>query len=105
MDIEANIRNYKDRLRILFILYFFGESVDDPSKPNAVRVFKTETRIQKIDFLIRNPDYLAYELLTIAKTDSTLMQEIKGIVKHIFDQQEPVLRRMEMERFFFGAFE
>ncbi len=105
MDLEASVRSYKDRLRILFILYFFGEPFQDAERPNAVRVFKTETRIQKIDFLIRNPDYLAYELLAIAKANQILKSEIKSIVKDIFNNHEPVLRRMEMERFFFGAYE
>jgi DNA-binding PadR family transcriptional regulator len=105
MDIEATVRNYKDRLRILLILYFFGEPFKDEIKPNSVRIFKTETRIQKIDFLIRNPDYLAFELLAIAKANPSSKSEIKSVVRDIFNKQEPVLRRMEMERFFFGAYE
>lgn len=105
MDPESIVRNYKDRLRILFILYFFGEPINDPERPDAVRLFKTETRIQKIDFLIRNPDYLAYELLTLSKAQSSLRAEIKSVVKEIFSNHEPALRRLEMERFFFGAYE
>jgi len=105
MDLDASVRNYKDRLRILLILYFFGEPIADADRPNAVRIFRTETRIQKIDFLIRNPDYLAYELLLIAKTDPALRPAIQSIVLEIFNNQEPMFRRMEMERFFFGAYE
>jgi hypothetical protein len=105
MDLESNVRSYKDRLRILLILYFFGEPLNDPARHDAVRIFKTESRIQKIDFLIRNPDYLAYELLLLARSTPSKMEEIKIIVREIFNNQEPVLRRMEMERFFFGAYE
>lgn len=105
MDLEPHVRTYKDRLRILLILYFFGEPLNDPTRPDAVRIFRTETRIQKIDFLIRNPDYLAYELLLIARSELSKQGEIKTIVKEIFSNQEPTLRRMEMERFFFGAYE
>jgi DNA-binding PadR family transcriptional regulator len=68
-------------------------------------LFKSEVRIQKIDFLIRNPDYLAYELLIIAKQQSSLKIEIKKIVKSILEEKEPLIRRLEMERFFYGAYE
>lgn len=105
MDVNQEIRSYKDRIRIFFILYFFSEPFKSEERTNAVRLFKTETRIQKIDFLFRNPDYLAYELLLIAKNDKDKAQEIKNIVKSILKNNEPTLKRLEMERFFYGAYE
>ena len=105
MDQLDAVRIYKDRIRIFFILYYFSEPFTDPGRPQIVRVFRTETRIQKIDFLLRNPDYLAYELLLQAQSDEIKKDEIKTIVKQIFNDQEPILKRLEMERFFFGAYE
>lgn len=105
MDEKDKIRSYKDRLRIFLILYFFAEDYSDASNPSHKKLFKSEVRIQKIDFLLRNPDYLAYELLNIARKENTKSFEIKGIVKDIFKSNEPVIRRLEMERFFFGAYE
>ena len=105
MDENEKIRNYKDRLRIFLILYVFGEPYSDSNFPNLIRIFKSEQRIQKIDFLIRNSDYLSYELINIAKFDLSKQLEIKKIVIEIFKNKEPVLRRLEMERFFFGAYE
>ncbi|MCX2454341.1 hypothetical protein OQX61_23930 [Pedobacter sp. PLR] len=105
MDQLDAVRSYKDRIRIFFILYYFSEPFIDPIRPEAVRVFRTETRIQKIDFLLRNPDYLAYELLLQAKGDERKKDEVKAIVKQIFNDQEPLLKRLEMEKFFFGAYE
>lgn len=105
MDENEKIRTYKDRLRIFLILYVFSEPHSDPDLPNVRRVFQSEQRIQKIDFLLRNPDYLCHELLNIAKTDTIQKDEIKTEVKKIFLNKEPVLRRLEMERFFFGAYE
>ncbi|MGL5277253.1 hypothetical protein [Myroides sp.] len=105
MSEHNNIRIYKDRIRIFLILYFFSEDYSDSSRPFCKKLFKSEVRIQKIDFLIRNPDYLAFELLNIAKRDSEKSSEIKSIVLEIFNSKEPIIRRLEMERFFFGAYE
>jgi len=105
MEVEDQIRMYKDRLRIFLILFYFSDEYSSPEHPEYKKIFKSEVRIQKIDFLIRNPDYLAYELLTIAANDFDKKQEIKLIVKLIYDSAEPQLRRLEMERFFFGAYE
>lgn len=102
---EEKIRVYKDRLRIFLIIYTFSEQHIDDEAPSLKRIFKSEQRIQKIDFLLRNPDYLSFELINIAKKDHYKKEEIKDIIKSIFDSHEPVFRRLEMERFFFGAYE
>lgn len=105
MELDEQVRMYKDRLRIFFILFYFSDDYTSTEHPEYKKIFKSEVRIQKIDFLIRNPDYLAYELLLIAANDLGKKQEIKQIVKSIYDTAEPQLRRLEMERFFFGAYE
>lgn len=105
MNENEKIRTYKDRLRIFLILYVFSEPHSDPDLPHVRKVFQSEQRIQKIDFLLRNPDYLCHELLNKAKNDSNLKDDIKTEVKKIFINKEPILRRLEMERFFFGAYE
>jgi len=38
-------------------------AVSDPPLAMAVSVVRTQIRLQKLDFWIRNPDYLANELL------------------------------------------
>jgi hypothetical protein len=105
MELASKVRQYKDRLRIYLILSFFSEDYSDPTQPKLKKLFRSEVRIQKIDFLIRNPDYLAYELLNIAKANTSKKDEIKLVIRNIFDSKEPVIRRLEMERFFFGAYE
>lgn len=100
---------YRSRLRILLILYFFSEEIDSSSelRPEFVKVFKSEVKIQKIDFLIRYPDYLAFELLLLVESSNPKADriEIKELIKGIFRDNEPDLRREEMLRFFFGAYE
>jgi hypothetical protein len=70
-----------------------------------VRVLYTETRIQKIDFLLRNPDYFALELLSLLPTKKYDRNQIKNVIIDIFKNREPEIRRLEMEKFFFGAYE
>ena len=105
MDEQDKIRSFIDKIRIFLILYFFAEDYSDQSNPTYKKLFKSEIRIQKTDFLLRNPDYLAYELLNLARKEESKSIEIKTIVKNIFKNKEPELRRLEMERFFFGAYE
>ena len=105
INIEDNIQDYHHRLRVFFILYFFSEDYEDDKNTNHKKIFETETRIQKLDFLLRNPDYLAHELLEIAKVEPNNASDIKNIVKEIFQNNEPIIRRHEMERFFYGAYQ
>jgi hypothetical protein len=63
MDENEKIRTYKDRLRIFLIIYVFSEPYSDAELPKLSRIFQSEQRIQKIDFLLRNTDYLCHELL------------------------------------------
>ncbi len=99
------IRKYKDRIRIFFIIYFFSEMYDDSEYEDCCKVLHTEVKIQKLDFLIRNPDYLCFELLELCNRSDIDKKEIKEIIKNIFYSHEPQIRRLEMERFFFGAYE
>lgn len=54
---------------------------------------------------MRNPDYLCFELLDQCNRNDVDKKEIKEIIKNIFRSHEPQVRRLEMERFFFGAYE
>lgn len=106
MNIDyEELRIYKDRIRIFFIIYFFSEPYNDQQCADCCRVLHTEVKIQKVDFLIRNPDYLCFELLELCNRDDIDKKEIKEVIKNIFYSHEPQIRRLEMERFFFGAYE
>lgn len=102
---HENIKINRDRIRIFLILYFCSEEYTNPSKPQFKRLFKSEVKLQKLDFWVRNPDYFSYSLLDIAEKESTKKQEIRGIVQKIFDNKEPEIRKNEMERFLYGAYE
>ena len=60
----------QDAVRILMLIDRAAEPVDgavfatsDPPLAVAVGVVRTQLRLQKLDFWVRNPDYLANELL------------------------------------------
>ncbi|WP_251374117.1 hypothetical protein [Ponticoccus alexandrii] len=59
--------------------------------------------MQALDFWMRNPDYLANELLTEFEISGE--RDLLEIVQRIFDDREPDLRRWPMVRYLFGAFE
>ncbi|EPC6070141.1 MULTISPECIES: hypothetical protein [Enterobacter cloacae complex] len=94
---------HRDAIRILFILNAGSTQWSDPNNSSITNIFKGEARLHAFDFWMRNPDYLASELLDSFETT--------GNVKHlesayeIFANEEPDLRRIPMIRYLFGAFE
>lgn len=62
-----------------------------------------QARLQAFDFWMRNPDYLANELLDEFERagDHGLLETARAI----FEDREPDLRRLPMVRYHFGAFE
>ncbi|HET9503035.1 MAG TPA: hypothetical protein VFO93_05815 [Hymenobacter sp.] len=100
------IAPYRERLRVLLILYFFSEEYVEPSEPTLAKVFYWEVKIQKIDFLLRYPSYLCFELLRLhQETGVPSSTDVQQIVSDIFAKGEPDLRTDEMKRFFFGAYQ
>ncbi|WSB84135.1 hypothetical protein OHA60_10350 [Streptomyces cellulosae] len=70
----------------------------------AVGVVRTQVRLQKLDFWLRYPDYLAFELMNEfeAAPEET---ELLDLAEDILSSEEPDLRRFPMLRHRFGAFE
>jgi len=101
---DNSLRKFRDRLRIIIILYTFCDKLNDSE--DIYGLFKSEIRIQALDFLLRYPDFLSLELLDLLDHDGTLNHtEVKNIILNIYDQNEPELRVEEMEKFFHGAYE
>jgi hypothetical protein len=98
----------QDAVRILLIiaataLPLAGRPVDDPALTDAVGVLETEIKLQKIDFWVRNPDYLAAALLKDYETSrEPYLLELAG---QILDSEEPEVRRYPMLRHLYGAYE
>jgi len=102
---DAYVTRKRDAVRLLFILDCAGEPAGRGAPDGAVKVIKAEMRVQAIDFWVRNPDYLAWELIEqyeqSGKTDEALLQQAEKVMAG----EEPELRRLGMLRYLFGAYE
>lgn len=92
-------------VRILAILDGCGESVKEGDPEGCVAVIRAELRLQALDFWLRNPDYLAGELLTKVESDELPREKFLGAVEHLLNDREPDLHWYPMPRWHHGAYE
>lgn len=91
-------------IRLLTIIAEFGEPTGTSDPQGTVRVIRAEMKIQALDFWLRNPDYLADELLS--KVDcQELATEFIDVARGLLDDPEPDLRWYPMPKWIFGAYE
>ena len=93
------------------LLLLIAEAGQEPSRERdgrvplgALSVVRAQVRLQKLDFWVRYPDYLAHELMVEfekAPDEPRLLE----LAAEILDSEEPDLRRLPMLRYRFGAFE
>ncbi len=93
---------YRDALRILFIVRAGGSALEPPQE-GITSIFRGEARLHAFDFWLRNPDYLAAELLDAFESGNNA--DLLEIVESIFRNEEPDLRCLPMIRYFFGAYD
>lgn len=93
----------RDAIRILFILDQAGVKTSRDSVIDAVKVIKAEKSLQAMDFWVRNPDYLAAELLSMHEAEPSAGH--LGLAEIVMQGDEPDIRRLGMLRFLFGAWE
>jgi len=100
----------QDAVRLLFVLDRCGSRCDGAADalvpPGAVAVLRGQKRLQALDFWLRNPDYLADELLNQAE-DGTA-QDASAAVEQaaaLLEGDEPDVSRYPMVRWRFGAWE
>jgi hypothetical protein len=90
----------QDAVRLLVLLYVCGiRPAPDPPRDDAVAAILAESRVQALDFWLRNPDYLALELLELhaEAPDASLVSAAELLVE---DQE----RHFPTMRHFFGAY-
>jgi hypothetical protein len=91
-------------IRLLVILAECGDDCRDADPADAVKVIRSELKLQALDFWLRNPDYLADELLTKVETDE-LGETYVTVAYSLLNDPEPDLRWYPMPRWRFGAYE
>ncbi|MFJ1458678.1 hypothetical protein [Nocardia sp. N2S4-5] len=98
----------QDAVRILLLIDGAAEPLpgaiaDDDALNDAVGVVQGQIRLQKLDFWLRNPDYLADELLNDYEQSGE--PRLLDLATQILDSEEPEVRRYPMLRHHFGAYE
>lgn len=94
----------QDAVRILFLLDRCGQPLRPGAPQDAVSACYSQLRLQALLFWLRNPDYLANELLNeyvAQRLGPDAVREAAAIMR----SDEPDLRTFHMVRFFYGAYE
>jgi hypothetical protein len=102
---DAFVARKRDAVRLLFILDRAGERAGRNAPDGAVKVIEAEMRVQAIDFWVRNPDYLAWELIEQYEQSEKLNADLLVQAEAVMLGDEPELRRLGMLRYLFGAYE
>lgn len=92
-------------IRLLSLMRQAGGPAGAPGDPqNAVLAVRSELRLQALDFWLRNPDYLADELLTEVEA-RRLDESYVDVASMLLADPEPSLRHYPMPRWLYGAYE
>lgn len=91
-------------IRLLVLMDRTGEAVADGDPPAAVKAVRSELRLQAMDFWMRNPDYLADELISGVESGA-LAVDMLDVARSLLDDPEPDLHYYPMPRWFYGAYE
>ena len=97
----------QDAVRILLIISASATPIPppagEPALADVVAVLESQVLLQKLDFWVRNPDFLADELLNEYERGGGA--EFLDLAGDILASDEPEVRRYPMLRYLFGAFE
>lgn len=103
-----------DAARLLLILCTFARQPTDlppnlaPTPTPFVGHFTPEYRLQKLDFLLRYPRYLACELLELHRRGAEQVADrdaLIGVIDRVLSNEEPELHTLAYRRFWHGAHE
>lgn len=94
----------RNAVRILFATAKVGEPVKKSALDVTCLVAHAEKRLQALDFWMRNPDYLASEILNQYEAD-TSRKSLLQMAERVMAGDKPDIRRLAMQRFLFGAWE
>jgi hypothetical protein len=90
-------------IRVLFLMRHCGTPPGPDAPDGALAEMRSQLRLQALDFWLRNPDYLADELLN--EFDSNNSPDLLEAARKILADREPEIRRLPMTKYLFGAFE
>ena len=91
-------------LRLLSLLRICGDPVGGGDPPGTTAVIRSEKRLQALDFWLRNPDYLADEILNLVES-RTLEHCWTDTATKLLTESQPQLHHYPMPKWFYGAYE
>ena len=93
-------------IRLLVLLQACGETpTERRPRPEWVAVSRrSELRLQATDFWLRNPDYLADELITMVES-AEIAEQYLTVARTLLEDPEPDLRYYPMPKWLHGAYE
>lgn len=91
-------------LRLLVLLRVCSEPLGGADPVGMAGVIRAEKRLQALDFWLRNPDYLADEILNLV-LDGTLGEAWVSTARDLLTESEPQLHHYPMPKWFYGAYE
>ncbi|RIQ10844.1 hypothetical protein [Jiangella rhizosphaerae] len=91
-------------IRLLVLLRVCGDPTGGSDPVGMVQVIRSERRLQALDFWLRNPDYLADELVT-AVEDGHLGDDYLRVAERLLTDPEPAWHHYPMPKWFYGAYE
>lgn len=91
-------------VRLLTLLSVCGNPVGGNDPPGAVQVIRSEKRLQALDFWLRNPDYLADQLVRAVK-NGAIGSIYVDVAESLLTDPEPAWHHFPMPKWFYGAYE
>lgn len=91
-------------IRLLVLLRVAGDPVGGSDPAGMAQVIRSEKRLQALDFWLRNPDYLADELVTAVEAGA-LDASYLGVAESLLTDPEPAWHHYPMPKWFYGAYE
>lgn len=92
-------------IRLLVLMDTCGDAVSGDDPPGLVKVVRSELRLQALDFWLRNPDYLAGELITKVAAGGVDAATYLPLAQGLLDDPEPNLRWYPTPKWLRGAYE
>lgn len=108
LTVEATSPNTATRtqhaIRLLVLLRLCGDPVGGSDPAGMAQVIRSERRLQALDFWLRNPDYLADELVTAVEA-GLLDVGYLDVAERLLTDPEPAWHHYPMPKWFYGAYE
>ena len=109
LTVEEAVRPYATKnqhaIRVLVLLDACGDPVSDDDPEGFVKVVRSELRLQALDFWLRNPDYLAGELITKVAAEEIDAATYLPLAQSLLDDEEPNLHWYPTPKWLRGAYE